>query len=606
MDRLYECEVCQERLTDKKQLLDHLQQHIDSGEKQYPCRLCPKSFVLPRQLKEHQRNHLNKNFRCDSCPKKFRTESALQEHFNSHTGNRPYGCDQCNKSFTSKHVLKTHAKTHGVRIRPHKCTTCDKSFLTVYHLYEHAKVHEKKKGYVCEVCGKCFNTQRSLDLHGFMHSGIKNYACKLCNKKFARKNEVEDHERTHTGERPFQCEICGATFCQRSNLQSHKKATHLEEKNYRCTQCPKAFKRRRLLIYHSMSVHTGERPYKCEHCNSSFVYPEHHRKHLRIHTGEKPFKCDICGKAFNSRDNRNAHKFIHSDKKPYECLFCGQGFMRKPMIISHLHQQHNRSQNHNSYIKVNPPSSIEGDSDTVANNNSSSVAEVATSDSSSTALHTIKLDEDQSLETSLDNQTVQFVQDGITTDVDVTRPVHIVEDFPRYIIHTASGDRNEENISHFLASLQGQVVEVRTEDLERYAELTTEQVSQIVSDRRTEESNGASSLQQVTVSSDLRPFQLQLQPNDREISLQTHNGQVLREVTATIISTSSEESTPTSHFQTTNSLIGANRQLQFESSNSNTWRKLLTERDTLIQPNETEGKSNKTWHQQTDSDFIGS
>lgn len=584
-ERLYECEVCKERLTTKAELVCHLEQHIASGEKPYVCTMCPRKYALPRQLKEHIRHHMNKTFGCNHCSKRFRSEAALQEHFNVHTGNRPYACDQCCKKFTSKHILKTHMKTHGVRQRPHQCRTCGKNFLTSHHLTDHLNVHEGKKNYICEACGKAFATQRSLDLHAITHSGVRNFSCSICHKRFARKGEVEDHERTHTGEKPFQCEICGSTFSQRSNLQSHKRTTHYQEKRYQCNQCHKAFKRKRLLVYHVMSVHTGERPHKCKQCNAGFVYPEHYKKHLRIHTGEKPFKCDICGKTFNSRDNRNAHKFIHSDKKPYECLLCGVGFMRKPMLASHL-QQHGHTENLENYIKVNPPTVV--------------AAEGGKGDGGTSpggTVRTMKLDEDQSLEPSLDGP-VQLVRGGVregeTVEV-VSRPVHIIDadDLPRYIIHTtAGGERTEEGVGHFFASLQGQVVEVRAEDLERYTDLTPDQMTQVaqVAAQVVTGQPATSGIQQVSVASDLRPFNIQLEPATREVTLQTQTAATrdaspsIGVATATV--TTRDVTLPTiSHVQGGSGatvLVGG-RQVQYEAGGlgQGTLRKVLTDREEL-------------------------
>lgn len=584
-DRLYECEICQERLPTKAELVNHLEQHMASGEKPYECTMCPRRYALPRQLKEHVRHHMTKTYSCSRCPKRFRSATALQEHFNGHTGNRPHACDQCDKKFTSRHILKTHMKTHGVRQRPYQCRACGKHFLTSHHLTDHMNVHQGKKNFFCETCGKAFLTQRSLDLHAIAHTGVKNFACSICNKMFARKGEVEDHERTHTGEKPFQCEICGSTFSQRSNLQSHKRTTHFQEKRYQCSRCSKAFKRKRLLVYHVMSVHTGERPYKCEQCNAGFVYPEHYKKHLRIHTGEKPFRCDFCGKSFNSRDNRNAHKFIHSDKKPYECTLCGAGFMRKPMLASHL-QQHGHTENIEAYIKVNPPTIVDNESG------------VSSVNSPVGSVRTVKLDDDQSLDASLDGS-VQLVRgtvrDGETVEV-MSRPVHIIDadDLPRYIIHAANSERSEEGVGHFFASLQGQVVEVRADDIERYSDLTADQMTQVaaqVAAQVVSSQSASTSIQQVAVSGDIRPFHIQLEPPTRDITLQTQNGPA-REVTATIgLPTATTVSTRDGTLSAGNHVAGTpgtavlvgSRQMHYDSGalTQSPLRKVLTEKDDI-------------------------
>ena len=436
-DKLYECEVCSSSSTPLKfstrmDLLDHLDEHLQQDARQLKCDACSKRFVLPKMLRQHQKHHLAKTVMCSHCTRRFKTETAIQEHIYTHTGCRPFKCDHCSKKFNSRYALKLHVKTHLVRERNFKCEICSKEFLSYHHLVEHSHVHQDTKNFICETCGKGFSTTRSLDLHSLIHTGIKNYACKICGKHFARKGEVEDHERIHTGEKPFQCEICGATFSQRSNLQSHKKATHYKEKKHKCDKCNKAFKRRRLLDYHRMSVHTGERPYKCTRCNAAFVYPEHYKKHIRIHTGEKPFKCDVCGKAFNSRDNRNVHKFIHSERKPYECTICNVGFMRKPMLMNHI-SQHAHVTQPEMCVRVNPPS--------VADEAPPSGMEDDPISAGAGEMYPLKMGQGSDIENS-----VQIVGgDG---------PLHIIEDLPRYVL------QNNER-GPFLASIQGQLVEVR-------------------------------------------------------------------------------------------------------------------------------------------------
>ncbi|RXG69079.1 Zinc finger protein [Armadillidium vulgare] len=546
-NRLFECEVCEERTESQTQLLEHLEQHLLSGEKPFSCNLCSRRYALPRQLKEHLRHHLSKTIPCYHCSKRFKTENSLQEHMNTHTGYRPYECEQCHKRFSSKYVLKTHMRTHGTRNRPHKCKVCQKHFLTANHLSDHLQIHQNRKDFICENCGKAFGTQRSLDLHSITHSGVKNFVCRICFKAFARKGEVEDHERIHTGEKPFQCEICGATFSQRSNLQSHKRATHYEEKKYQCTECNKAFKRRRLLVYHVMSVHTGERPYKCSYCNAAFVYPEHYKKHLRIHTGEKPFKCEICGKAFNSRDNKNAHKFIHSEKKQYECTLCGVGFMRKPQLMGHI-QQHERTENIEAYIKVNSSSVVD--------------AEISESRAMQSPTLALKIDEEQSIDNNLDH--IQLVRNSVEVEaVDISRQIQLSDDVPHYVIHKA-GDKSDESVDHFLASLRGQVVEVRAEDLERYTELTADQISQmaqVAAQVVVTQGNAGTGTQLSQDTPDFRLFQIQLDDDTKGPHRQTDTA---------ILSTGSPLVVAQSKIATNTTTLSSKQNFTFKKNSSQT------------------------------------
>ncbi|KAG6463154.1 hypothetical protein O3G_MSEX013703 [Manduca sexta] len=243
----------------------------------YICRLCGDTYRRRADYTSHMAVH-SKKLGVGPTPRAARGEEA-----------RIHTCRSCGKTFASKYTLIAHQKTHSDRPRPYKCKQCSKSFLTQQNLNQHEKTHSGIKDFICNICNKAFSTQHNLEVHGV-----------------------------------------------RSNLHSHRRATHLNEKRHACSLCPKQFKRRRLLDYHVKASHTGERPLKCEVCSSTFVYPEHYKKHIRTHSGERPYVCEICGKTFTTRDNRNTHRFVHSDKKPYECLACGAGFMRKHLLYEHM------------------------------------------------------------------------------------------------------------------------------------------------------------------------------------------------------------------------------------------------------------------------------
>lgn len=362
----FKCLLCENAKTDDsgpvvtgdaESMMKHLKRFHDA--RIYICQFCSAIMRKRNEYTTHIAEHASKlkstnprsSHICSTCGKSFGSRVLLMEHANVHAGLRPYRCDLCHKSFASKYTHQAHLKTHANRPRPYRCEQCGKTFLTSQNLTQHEKTHSGIKDFICNICNKAFSTQHNLEVHGVVHSGNKAFVCSVCGKAFARRAELRDHMRIHTGERPFECDICGARFTQRSNLHSHRRATHLDDKRYHCTQCPKKFKRRRLLEYHIKATHTGERPLKCKVCGSSFVYPEHYKKHIRIHSGERPYICEVCGKSFNSRDNRNTHRFIHSDKKPYECMSCGAGFMRKQLLYAHMNTSGHLTQS----IVVNQP-----------------------------------------------------------------------------------------------------------------------------------------------------------------------------------------------------------------------------------------------------------
>lgn len=143
--------------------------------------------------------------------------------------------------------------------------------------------------------------------------------------------------------------------------------------------------------------------------------------------------------------------FIHSEKKPYECKVCCAGFMRKPLCVSHL-AVHGQINNPEAYITFNSPSLL-------ANSHEAATAE----EEAAQAIHAVRLAEEASPHQAVEEQ-AQIMRDGKVVKI-TSRPVHIIEtdETTRYVIH--SSERvPDSNMDHFFAELQGQVVEVRSED----------------------------------------------------------------------------------------------------------------------------------------------
>ncbi|KAK7023473.1 hypothetical protein SK128_006830 [Halocaridina rubra] len=381
--------------------------------------------VLEQEKEESKRQ--SRTYSCSECSKKFKSKAAVRNHVKTHSHEVSFDCKDCSKVFFNKYRYKAHVKIHEHREKSHTCEVCNKSYYTTYQLKSHMKIHSDSNQFLCTICGKSLSTQKTLDIHAL----------------------------THSGEKPFQCEHCGAIFRQRSNLYTHIKSTHFREKKFACQLCQKTFARKRLLEYHMNSVHTGQRPYKCELCDTTFVYPHYYKRHLRKHNGEKPFKCHVCSKQFSSRENRNAHLFIHSNKRPYECKICGAGFMRKPLCVSHVACHAYQGLPDENIIFNSPRLMVNAPPGQIGQENI-----ISTEDEVERAVETVRMVESTVTEASDEFYTVR---DDKVLKV-MSRPVHIIEseDRTRYVIHT--GDRRDENMEHFLAALQGQVVEVQTED----------------------------------------------------------------------------------------------------------------------------------------------
>ncbi|KAK4319020.1 hypothetical protein Pmani_009999 [Petrolisthes manimaculis] len=382
---------------------------------------------------------------------------------------------------------------------------------------------------------------------------VEKYKCRFCSLKLTVLADIQAHMREAHPERLYECEVCNERLPTKADL-----VCHLEQ-----------------------HIASGEKPYSCTMCSRKYALPRQLKEHMRHHMN-KTFGCSHCPKRFRSEAALQEHFNVHTGNRPYSCDQCLKRFTSKHILKTHMKTHgHGHSENVEAYIKINPPTIVSSD------------VTGEGSPSPSGTVRTLKLDEEQSMEPSLDAP-MQLVRGGVregeAVDV-VSRPVHIIEadDLPRYIIHTSGGERAEE-VGHFLASLQGQVVEVRTEDLDRYTDLTTDQMTQVaqvaaqvVAGQQT--SNG---IQQVAVSGEIRPFNIQLESSGREITLQAQpsSREVATSIGASGTATTRDATIPTvSQVQAnagTTVLVGG-RQMQYESGGltQGTLRKVLTDREEL-------------------------
>lgn len=186
------CDLCDERLYDKKALRKHFKKSHGPAIR---CTHCDKVFGFQHNLKRHiDETHLNIRQRssskftpksCEICGKKFLKPHYYEGHMRQHNGLdvrnililmfcavivsffQPFECVPCSLTFAKWITLNHHNQLHhnSIILPKHSCELdgCSKMYKTVDSLRVHQKlIHQNNLSaitlskYICEYCGKSF------------------------------------------------------------------------------------------------------------------------------------------------------------------------------------------------------------------------------------------------------------------------------------------------------------------------------------------------------------------------------------------------------------------------------------------------------------------
>lgn len=198
-----ECENCNERFEDFKDLIIHRKLHMRPflcltcwggyyNENDYNSHSCQAN--QPRRSKESEKTLRQ----CDQCGKSY-PQGYIKVHMMTHGTDKRYSCKYCPKKFKVANGLNSHILWNHKRTRNHKCEVCNATFISASAKSTHIrKNHLKEKKYGCESCVKRFFSKSELQRHMLTHTGVKNFHCHLCDKSYQTRYGLNVHLKSHS------------------------------------------------------------------------------------------------------------------------------------------------------------------------------------------------------------------------------------------------------------------------------------------------------------------------------------------------------------------------------------------------------------------------
>ncbi|CAH1996727.1 unnamed protein product [Acanthoscelides obtectus] len=197
----------------------------------WQCKDCNEVFTSEQEYKKHLRGH--KNFICELCGNKYSSKKNLMDHMDTHEDEAKYVCPYCNKGFKQRTTFHKHKKIH-THPKQKVCEICGKRFTFRETLRTHMYLchTENKKRFECTYCNHTFTMMGGLRKHIRRRhlDDRQEFACTECNKVYKDKFVLNRHIKVQHGElkgERHDCH-CGKSFAYVESLKKHMKKHHPE------------------------------------------------------------------------------------------------------------------------------------------------------------------------------------------------------------------------------------------------------------------------------------------------------------------------------------------------------------------------------------------
>ncbi|KAH9390074.1 hypothetical protein TYRP_007623 [Tyrophagus putrescentiae] len=373
---IYQCNECPSVFTQEKDLLEHLNVHSASPDRQ--CRHCLKTFTRKSSLKNHLKARVCQQQQTAAGHQSMDAQSLNPQTLVFPSSSSSY--ERCTRSPKNGSVADQNSLNQNNAL-PIATTTASQLINFSLDQYQfqlqnyqaaskllppaaaasskHEPVSLKttshpndlKYQYQCSICSKGYSSLADL----YEHYQCIHNRCHLCNSFFKTYADLVDHrKRVHQTKTPSSSSSSLSTTLHQLTSSSSsslplvsvnaESATSSSSssvvKPYHCAVCSKNFKLKSSLQRHSL-LHYGPKKYQCSHCHRAFTTKSHLIDHnQRSHSALRTHHCTHCSMAFLRNGDLKEHLRTHSTERPFQCALCAKTFKHMKNLRYHLKKVH--------------------------------------------------------------------------------------------------------------------------------------------------------------------------------------------------------------------------------------------------------------------------
>ncbi|KAH9495064.1 hypothetical protein Btru_018737 [Bulinus truncatus] len=201
-EKPYQCKECDYTCRSSEGLKSHMAKHY--GVKPFTCDVCGQGCSSSYLLKKHKFIHGDKPLQCNYCDYKCIQKKQLTNHLLQHKYQHPFCCSLCSATYKKEESLKIHMMSHQ-NIRKFACSMCTYAGNRAADFRRHMLTHSSSKPLQCPHCTYSCIRQSRLKAHMMVHSeerisnrkvGIsmpKAYRCAFCDFSCTRTSRLKSH-----------------------------------------------------------------------------------------------------------------------------------------------------------------------------------------------------------------------------------------------------------------------------------------------------------------------------------------------------------------------------------------------------------------------------